>query len=508
MGIPYYFYLLTKKYDNIITNNFNNKCDTYCIDFNGIIHPVANNIINNLDNFDDIEDIIISKLWDKILQYINIYSPDELIICVDGVAPIAKMIQQRKRRYLSIYRNKIDNIDIKWDTNAITPGTNFMNKLNTLIKKNIRYNTLPTNIIYSGSDENGEGEHKIFHKIKNISNNIVINGLDADLIILSLISHKKNIILMRENKEDDITFLNIDNLRIAIIKELIIKWNLDNTLYNDYYSNYSKDLIESYCVMCSFIGNDFIPCILTIDIKNDGFDKLINFTKNSIINHGLLVINNNINYKCLSNIFIEISKNEDKDLLEKTEKYIKKTIYNNNINSEYYAIKNKDNLSSIIYNDISKWRLNYYKFIFDYNINIDSSIINSSCYNYIKGFYWTFNYYKQKDIDHYWYYPYSYPPSSKDISNYIISNSNEPIIKSKGDFINSNMQLLIVLPKSSNHLLKDKYKSYTTDLSKGLYHMYPDNYNIHTFLKIHLWECSPILPIINLKYIKNIIEND
>ncbi len=48
----------------------------------------------------------------------------------------------------------------------------------------------------------GEGEHKIFKKLKieNDYNNIIINGLDADLIILSLISHKKKNIFNERNK--------------------------------------------------------------------------------------------------------------------------------------------------------------------------------------------------------------------------------------------------------------------------------------------------------------------
>ena len=55
------------------------------------------------------------------------------------------------------------------------------------------------------------------------------------------------------------------------------------------------------------------------------------------------------------------------------------------------------------------------------------------------------------------------------------------------------------------HLINHKYKKYMTDIYSGLFHMYPVNYNIQTFLKTHLWECSPVLPLININYIKNII---
>jgi len=502
MGIPYYFYILTKKYNSILTNTLDFNPDIFCFDFNGIIHPIA------LKNLND-EKILIS-LWDTVVDYSNKYNPSTVYICVDGIAPLAKIIQQRKRRYLSTYKKKLDKEKIIWDTNAITPGTIFMTKLNNYIKDKIRYNiNYNTTYYYSGSDECGEGEHKIFNILKNIDDNkkIVIHGLDADLIILSLISHKKNIILMREKDEKnikDFKYLNIYELRKAIISDLIIKWNLNNNDYEDIFSNNSNDLIESYCVMCSLLGNDFIPHLLTLNLKNNGLELLITYTKHSINLYDLLVKNGEVNHKCLTNIFNQLSKSEDDDIYKLTEQYLKKNIHNSELNSDYYAIKNKDPIAKEIYSDITKWKHTYYKNIFNTNIYIDSSIIYNACLNYIKGIYWTYYYYKYNIIDHDWYYPFEYPPIIKDISNHCNGNS-QSIIINKGNFIDNNIQLLIVLPKSSNNLIKGCYKKYTEDINEGLYHMYPDTYKIHTFLKTHLWECSPVLPKINIEYINNII---
>lgn len=106
---------------------------------------------------------------EKVEEYIDIYKATKYVICADGVAPTAKIIQQRKRRYLNIYRNKLDKDYINkpvWDTNAITPGTSFMKKLNVYMNNKIRYSTHNIEIIYSGSNESGEGEHKIFKKLK------------------------------------------------------------------------------------------------------------------------------------------------------------------------------------------------------------------------------------------------------------------------------------------------------------------------------------------------------
>ena len=522
MGIPYYFYSLTKKYQGILHSNKPNNTDIYCIDFNGIIHNVAQQVIKTYNdknenvcsednNIKEIEEKILEGLQNKIDEYIDTYKAKKYIICADGVAPMAKIIQQRKRRYLTIYRNKIDAKHIKkplWDTNSITPGTLFMNNMNNFINNKIRYSTNNIEYVYSGSNECGEGEHKIFNKLKNYSSNnedIIINGLDADLIILSLISHIKNIHLMRET-EDKISknivynYLNIDKLREAILKELKYVWELnDNDINND------NDIVESYCTLCSILGNDFIPHLLTIDIKTDGCDKLLNVAKKAIKENGLLVSNRTINYECLKYIFKYLSITEDKDIFNICDKYIKKNTFNTSqLPSDSYAIKNKSQLCQTIYNNSNNWHKEYYKVIFDNNITLDSSIIYNSCNNYIKGIYWVYEYYKGNDIDCEWYYPYNYPPTLKDISNHIIAYE-QPVINKNNNFIEPAVQLLIVLPRESINLHSNKYKSFITDKYNGLYHMYPVNYEIQTFLKTHLWECAPILPLININYIKKII---
>ena len=488
MGIPYYFYHLTKKYKNIISNNPPDNINIYAIDFNGIIHPEANKE-NNPDK-------LFLNLWNKINKYYEQFNPNKLIICIDGVAPLAKIIQQRKRRYLTIFKNKIDNINSTWDTNAISCGTIFMNNLDEYLNNKIIEEN-KTSYILDGSINNGEGEHKIFnHLLKYLNDqNIIINGLDADLIILSLISGINNIYLMRENN-DTIIYLNINNLKEAILNELRDKWKLLNDI----------EIIESYCVMCSILGNDFIPHIPTLNMKNDGLNSLIDFTTIAINEFGSLVSNNKINKNTISQIFNLISTNEDTQIIIEVAKFIERKPTNMTTVSSDYGLKNKDKLTHDIYNNSKRWRYYYYKELFDININYDSSLISSIVENFIKGIYWTYNYYKKFDLDYEWFYPYNYPPTSKDISNYLKVKDHIPDIKSNGNFLLSKYQLLLILPIQSNHLLDfdENLKLLTTDNKKGLTYLFPKEFKIQTFLKTHLHECYPILPMINISKIKNI----
>jgi 5'-3' exonuclease len=485
MGIPYYFYNLVKKYKNIVIDKIPIDISIYAIDFNGIIHPQAHKETN--------EEKLFANLWNKINSYNELYKPEKMLICVDGVAPVAKIIQQRKRRYLSIYKNKIDNITSKWDTNAISAGTTFMNNLDDFIFKKINDDKL---FIFDGSKNQGEGEHKIFNYLKSLdfdkSKGIIINGLDADLIILSLLSNIDNIYLMREN-DDNISYLDINELKKSLLEELKLVWtHLDDI-----------QIIESYCVMCSILGNDFIPNIISLNMKNKGLMKIIDFTTKAIVENGSLIIDGKINKECLKEIFFHISNTEDTSIFEDVSNEIQKKPRDFTLKSQEYGIKNKDNLLREIYSNNKKWRYLYYKSLFDINIQYDTSMISTVIENYLTGIYWTYNYYKGFDLDYDWYYPYNYSPTSKDIYNYLNVNDMKEIRKN-GSFLHPKIQLFLILPIQSNHLLDDNFKILTTDIKKGYKHLFPIEFKIQTFLKNHLHECLPILPILDIGEIRKI----
>jgi len=162
-----------------------------------------------------------------------------------GVAPRAKLNQQRQRRfraakdaednlkrliekgtscYLSLQKvydkltcffvsiGEARPTDKLFDSNCITPGTEFMARLSTALKffiaKKIREdnNWKSVTVIFSGHEVPGEGEHKIMEYIRaqkaqpdyDPNQSHCLYGLDADLIMLSLASHEPHFALIRE----------------------------------------------------------------------------------------------------------------------------------------------------------------------------------------------------------------------------------------------------------------------------------------------------------------------
>ena len=142
-------------------------------------------------------------------------------MAIDGVAPRAKLNQQRSRRFRSAKDMAEATKDMPkdasgstgvFDSNCITPGTEFMAEVSETIKyfirKKVKEDPLwrDLKIIFSGHELPGEGEHKIMEHIRMMKNQPgyqpntrhCIYGQDADLIMLGLVTHEPHFTILRE----------------------------------------------------------------------------------------------------------------------------------------------------------------------------------------------------------------------------------------------------------------------------------------------------------------------
>jgi len=380
MGVPAFFRWISEKYPRILTrcveeqsrgggvgvdasqpnpNGF--EFDNLYLDMNGLIHPCTH---PEGEEPPGSEEEMYSAIFNYVDRILNMIRPRKLVyMAIDGVAPRAKMNQQRSRRFRSAQEAAEAEEDAErirkemiargqkppprkpsaWDSNVITPGTEFMATLSVWLRFYIaeKLNKNPAfknvRVILSDAQSPGEGEHKIMQFIRrqraepgyDPNTMHCLYGLDADLIMLGLASHEIHFTILREevlfgkNKRkegysQDAVLLNNkrsgkledggDNngsdqafdaskdeselVRIGTKKkpfDIVKLWILREYLAFEFRpSVFQQPLqfpynfeacIDDFVFMCFFVGNDFLPHLPSLSIREGGLELLIELYK-------------------------------------------------------------------------------------------------------------------------------------------------------------------------------------------------------------------------------------
>ena len=534
MGIPSLFSFLSREYDNIIINTIPDVDNLY-FDLNCLIHPQCHKIISENKNWTDknaLELLMINQIKKYISELVGFIDPNKLIyISIDGSAPLAKIKQQRDRRHMSIKEKEfISNLNKKydkpqspiWDTNVITPGTVFMDKLKKEISKYITDDLEFTGkIIFSSADIEGEGEHKILEYLKkNVHKDLVecVYGLDADLIMLSLVSQCKNIFLLREKieyKNNTMVKSNkkqeFDIVSISILKSCLIETICEKIINSDTYNK--NNIIEDFVFYCFLLGNDFVPKLPSVRIKDGSIIRLISIYS-SILNNmnEFLIVKGKVNTAFLLQLFENLALMEEDTLSAYTKYDIRR---NNKYNGRDPYERDKYNFENNIPKPTNHLNLGnnnykniYYLYYFDICYDNEKEYIDNVCQNYLNTLQWVYQYYYKKCIDWRFCYNYNISPFISDLYEYISKNMNEINNLDNFDTTNqpftSTQQLLLVLPIQSNHILSDKYK-YLQNKESPIYDMYPSSFEEYSDNNNYRWQNIPKLPELEYERVTNIV---
>ncbi|KAH7134832.1 hypothetical protein B0J13DRAFT_597650 [Dactylonectria estremocensis] len=407
MGIPAAFRWLSNKYPKIISpviedqpitmedgstipvdttrpNPNGEELDNLYLDMNGIVHPCSHPEDRPAPTDEEEMMLEVFRYTDRV---VNMVRPRKiLMIAVDGVAPRAKMNQQRSRRFRSAQEatekeadkqelikllkqqnggtlpaENMESVTKKaFDSNSITPGTPFMDILALSLRYWCQYklNTDPgwakLKVIISDATVPGEGEHKIMDFVRSQraspdhdpNTRHVIYGLDADLIMLGLATHEPHFRVLREDvffqdskartcklcgqkghearncrgeakakegehdeKDNAVALKPFIWLHVSVLREYLAA---ELAVPNLPFRFDLERVIDDWIFMCCFVGNDFLPHLPALEIREHGIDVLTTIWKDNLpIMGGYVTKDGHIDLERAQCILDGLAKQED-----------------------------------------------------------------------------------------------------------------------------------------------------------------------------------------------------
>jgi len=527
MGIPSYYKTLCDTVPGLVLKKLSERPTHFWIDFNCMIYHCIRRPGATLYAGDDTrlqwENETIEAVCKYVKHLVNIVQPtNEVYIGVDGVVPMAKIRQQRLRRFKS-YWTAGEEVRIgvrqasepRWDTNAITPGTEFMEKLGkrllTLSGQGVKWNI-------STSDEPGEGEHKLIQELRktqsqnqsqNTNNTHVIYGLDADLIVLSLLQADQKIWLFREaadykpspkqttSQQEEYTFFSIDKLRSYMF-------------YKQHQENSDPSYELDYCMGMSLLGNDFLPHSMSVKLKEGGHDLLLRMLSDvrSKLNMPLFS-NNSWNKLALQSCFAYLAHNEEESIQESVAYKIKQRYQRTRGTTSKEHAQDEWNKTPLrICDDLalmetpttlkSNWKEIYYGRYMNIHSQTD---IDNLCYEYCKGLQWIGKYYMGEPVNLSWHFAWFVPPLWSDLHTWLTKNSL-PSAPTDGILLKPQEQLSLVLPLQSYWLVRD---SKLRQIPKHLPQYFPNSFELFTAGHKQMWECEAMIPILTPERLRHVL---
>ncbi|KAJ1736030.1 exonuclease II Exo2, partial [Coemansia sp. Benny D160-2] len=340
MGIPKFFRWLSGRYPLVterVTDDNIPEFDNLYLDMNGIIHNCTHPKDGDAPAPKTDEERFLAIFY-YIESLFNKVRPQKVFFLgIDGVAPRAKMNEQRARRFRTakeleeerdkdMRKRRAQGETIReedeeeysssvFDPTCITPGTEFMDRLTEALRYFINKrvtedaNWRKPNIILSAPNVPGEGEHKIMDYIRfsraqpgySPNTRHCLYGLDADLIMLGMLSHEPHFSLLREEvlfgprarssgASADPAMQSFYLLHISILRDYLdhefssLKDALgcspqykameagnlasESDSESDPNAYDLERIIDDYVLMIMLVGNDFLPNLPRLSINS------------------------------------------------------------------------------------------------------------------------------------------------------------------------------------------------------------------------------------------------
>eukprot|EP01065_Artemidia_motanka_P046737 TRINITY_DN7157_c0_g1_i1.p1 TRINITY_DN7157_c0_g1~~TRINITY_DN7157_c0_g1_i1.p1 ORF type:complete len:985 (+),score=306.96 TRINITY_DN7157_c0_g1_i1:57-3011(+) len=612
MGIPAFFGWLIHKYTRLCrARGAPDEVDCIYVDFNGALHQGAREKGGGyrLDEAESIKEAIeyLEVLLAKVKPRRMIY------VAIDGVAPRAKLRQQRSRRYTSAHSRTTDDDDgmfgggegeegdhyqaqetaaelksvreglnlgifgdaagalevdmpdadddevplglglgdddepaaaakpaggdtapaaeaapsvsrqssrvPSWDSNAITPGTSFMDKAAAMLREwaTRRAPELGAAVVISDARAPGEGEQKIFDMIRREKaaaaergtakegsvyqpgGSHIIVSADADVLLLSLALHEPHVHVMREKRfadPVDFEFVSISGFREYVAEELlgkIAKYEATAARQGPMSEAGPLDferVIDDFVVMATLVGNDFVPRLpgayvgqLTMDLLIDLYCRHTAMQRQRGADHHLVTEAGQVCPSAWAHFLRLYAMTEDAVFRQER-------VYDKEIAEE-------DAMGAMGSPIDETWRTIYYESTAEVTPpKAGTGDRQVMAVAWVEALTWVTAYYlKEGCLSWSWSYPFHHSPFAFDVQQYLTEAALQPgqLEQRLGEAPRPLLpfeQLCAVLPPSSFHLLPEQYAEVHSSLPSD----YPGTWRVDLTGARELYHSVALLP--------------
>ena len=517
MGIPSYYKRLIDRFPGLVKKGFKTlSSDVLLMDFNCLIYQcIRGPTVPEYTSAGRAE-------WEKaVLKAVIDYTtsvwsvagkPSKVFIGVDGVVPMAKIRQQRLRRFKSRWLAAAEQAagvrqpgQEQWDTNAITPGTEFMEKLGIALRD---LASKHSGWAVSGADEPGEGEQKLMAWVRANTalvsgKEVTVYGLDADLIVLSLIGVAQEVptvagwTLLRELAEFESKRGPDDLFACLDVRQLLGVICPAGQLPKDY-------ILEYTCGM-SFLGNDFLPHSLSVKMKDTGHETMVK-TLGELHRVGLrLVVDGVVQRNTCAELVRRWAVDEDVSIYKGFEhKYKMRPMAPRNDRERLMADtenlpiewKAESCLWTMYGGLIPGWRDVYRQ------AWLKDATREQVGAQYELGLQWILDYYLGKPVSYSWYFPWSVPPLWGDLVEQFSKGPAGLEAPAPSSPVAPQEQLAMVLPMESWWLVRNP-KLRALPLKAPVF--WPASFGFFSAGRRWLWECEPEIPVIGVERLRQLV---
>lgn len=456
-----------------------------------------------------------------------------------------------------------------FDSNCITPGTEFMRKLSEALRyfvaKKVTEDRRWQNIsvILSGAEVPGEGEHKIMEYIRAVRESGALQpntrhcvyGLDADLIMLALVTHEPHFFILREKVDfaafwrkkggprvattlDTAVFGEFEFLSVGVLREyLALDLGADGNSSLPFFD--VERIADDFVFILMLIGNDFLPHLPTLDISTGTLGVMLHLYKRLLPTMGGYLTNGGkIIASRLDYFFAKLGMLDKRIMRSRYEAEEHASRGNRRYGKSAGAqtgdldvlfgfgssgarkvsgplsereLEQETALSRQRVKDgeLLELKAKYYDQKFGAEFGVPGSAeFNDLTQCYVEGIWWTLRYYVEGCRHWRWFYPYHYSPLASDLNEV----SSKLAVYEQRKFVSDQPfrpleQLLSVLPQVSSWCLPKPYRQLMINPSSPIRDFYPEDFIVDMNGKRNEWEAVVLLPFVDETRLLRAIES-